>query len=84
MSNSNSNEDKLAANTLLNLIRPAASPSGLGITFGGSGAMADDVTTRISNVNSIGANSMFESMIRGSHLTTTLDSLAEAAMSSSS
>ena len=80
-------EDKVAATALINLIHPAASPVGSGIKFRSDTMEAAASLSGVS-INSIGACSMFESMIRGSHVrgvaTPTLDFLAEAAMSSSS
>ena len=68
-------EDKVAANALINLVRPTASPTtgsiGLGLAPQGLSLGSSE----------IGASSMFESMIRKS-LTPTLDSLADAAISS--
>ena len=69
-------EDKVAANALINLVRPTASPT----TLGSIGLGLVPNSSSLGNAE-IGASSMFESMIRKS-LTPTLDSLADAAISS--
>lgn len=76
-------EDKVAANALINLVRPtAASP-----TMGSIGLNIKLATDSLDSApsNESGASSMFESMIRNSltpTLDSTLDFLADAAISS--
>jgi len=71
-------EDKVAANALINLVQPTPFPTlgsiGLNITTAGTIGTTTTATD-------LGASSMFESMIRKSLTTPTLDCLADAAIS---
>lgn len=72
-------EDKVAANALINLVQPTPFPTigSMGLNITTAGIIGNTTTAN----DLLGASSMFESMIRKSLTTPTLDCLADAAIS---